>query len=156
MCDPLDRYSADFVPTSTEEDDELRGLLIIDGYSSRNNLNTLKMLRDANIEMIFIPAHMSHLVQPLDLCPFKELKQIFHGWQWSPSWPKVLRHLCDGLQGTLLRYHILAGWEWLLIFSNRFLSWLDHDHGAKLPAPVTRRRLFALEGGKSATTADII
>lgn len=42
-------------------------ILILDAHSSRASPNAIRALQDANMHMITIPAHSSHVLQPLDL-----------------------------------------------------------------------------------------
>ena len=55
-----------------------RAVLIVDGHSSRYDDETFQMLRDENIDLLIIPAHSSHLTQPLDLGLNKHLKAFFN------------------------------------------------------------------------------
>ena len=46
-------------------------LLIIDGHKSHlYNLPFYEAIRDNNVEILMIPPHTSHILQPLDLFPF--------------------------------------------------------------------------------------
>jgi hypothetical protein len=44
-----------------------RALLILDGHPSRRNLTLWKDFAAADVDVVIIPAHTSHLLQPLDL-----------------------------------------------------------------------------------------
>lgn len=55
--------------------DKRRGLLIADGHSSRVNPKLMKAFREAEIDVIIIPAHTSHITQPLDLVFFAIFKR---------------------------------------------------------------------------------
>lgn len=52
-----------------------RGLLIVDGHSSRINPDLWKLFRAENIDVVILPAHTSHITQPLDLCVFSLFKR---------------------------------------------------------------------------------
>ena len=52
-------------------------LLIEDGHSSHVSLNVIKLARDNNIHLLCLPAHPTHLLQPLDVGVFKSLKSNF-------------------------------------------------------------------------------
>jgi len=52
-------------------------VLVADGHRSRYDPETLKMLRDADIDLVILPAHSSHLTQPLDLGLNRLIKQEF-------------------------------------------------------------------------------
>jgi hypothetical protein len=49
-------------------------LLVIDGHSSRENPEAIKLLNDANIQVITFPSHTTHLLQPLDVGVFSSFK----------------------------------------------------------------------------------
>jgi len=44
-----------------------RAVLVVDGHKSRYDFRTFKALREANIDLVILPAHSSHITQPLDL-----------------------------------------------------------------------------------------
>jgi hypothetical protein len=46
---------------------KVRALLLLDAHSSRANSATLEALSAADIDCVTIPAHTSHVLQPLDL-----------------------------------------------------------------------------------------
>ncbi len=46
---------------------ESPALLIVDGHGSRDNPDIEKLLKQHDIDMLVIPAHSSHILQPLDL-----------------------------------------------------------------------------------------
>ena len=41
-------------------------LRIVDDHSTRSNPDTLKLLRGNDIELLVLPAHLTHLLQPFD------------------------------------------------------------------------------------------
>lgn len=49
-------------------------LLIYDGHATHVGINIIKMAREANITIMKIPPHTSHLLQPLDLAVNKSFK----------------------------------------------------------------------------------
>ncbi|KAJ6249112.1 protein derived from transposon [Anaeramoeba flamelloides] len=51
-----------------------RALLILDGYSSRSNPDVLDLFALYNIDCVVIPAHSSHIIQPLDVGVFHSFK----------------------------------------------------------------------------------
>lgn len=55
--------------------DKQRGLLIVDGHGTRTNAGLMQKFRDANIDVIVLPAHTSHITQPLDLVVFGVFKR---------------------------------------------------------------------------------
>lgn len=57
--------------------DEKKFLLVMDGYSAHISYNTLVMIRDHNITVCGLPAHTSHVLQPLDICVFDPVNEKF-------------------------------------------------------------------------------
>ncbi|KAJ6247905.1 protein derived from transposon [Anaeramoeba flamelloides] len=51
-----------------------RALLILDGHSSRSNPDVLDLFALYNIDCVVIPAHSSHIIQPLDVGVFHSFK----------------------------------------------------------------------------------
>lgn len=52
-------------------------LLVLDGHGSHISVDFLWNCKQNNIFCVFFPAHTSHLLQPLDLCPFAQLKDRY-------------------------------------------------------------------------------
>lgn len=52
-------------------------LLIVDGHSSRSTPDALKLLRENDIELLVLPAHLTHLLQPFDVGIAGTLKMLF-------------------------------------------------------------------------------
>ena len=53
-------------------------LLIVDGHKSHlYNLPFYEAIRANNIEILTIPPHMSHIIQPLDSLPFAQFKRAW-------------------------------------------------------------------------------
>lgn len=65
-----------------------RGLLVVDGHSSRWNPELMKTFEDHHIDVVTLVAHTSHIVQPLDALVFSSFKA----------------HLSKGLQIALSTY----------------------------------------------------
>lgn len=55
-------------------------LLIYDGHSTHVGLNIIEEARRANVTILKIPAHTSHVLQPLDVSVMKSFKD-----QWDTS-----------------------------------------------------------------------
>ncbi|KAI5073799.1 hypothetical protein GOP47_0011812 [Adiantum capillus-veneris] len=51
-----------------------RHLLILDGHGSHVSLYVVAKAHDARIDIITLPAHTSHKIQPLDVLVFKSLR----------------------------------------------------------------------------------
>jgi len=52
-------------------------VLVVDGHSSRYNPSTLRYLRRNFIHLLVIPAHSSHILQPLDLTLNRLVKDAY-------------------------------------------------------------------------------
>ena len=75
----------DFIPYVNQQrtnlkDQQSRALLIVDGHSSCTNPVTGKLLLDNFVDLIVLPAHSSHLLQPLDLSVNKFKCQLAKRW----------------------------------------------------------------------------
>ena len=60
-----------------EEIKDQRALLILDGHKSRENAFALQLLSEANVDVLTIPAHTSHILQMFDVAIASPLKRIF-------------------------------------------------------------------------------
>ena len=73
-----------FIPHVEEQkkklDDSIckRAVLVVDGHVPRYDWRTLFMLRKADIDLLILTAHSSHLTQPLDLRLNAEIKRKFN------------------------------------------------------------------------------
>jgi hypothetical protein len=52
--------------------------LILDGHASHSFLKCLDYFRDNGIEMLCLPPHTTHVLQPLDRTVFKPIKTCYH------------------------------------------------------------------------------
>ena len=52
-------------------------LLIEDGHSSHVSIDVIKLARDNGIHLLCLPAHTTHMLQPLDVGVFKSLKSNY-------------------------------------------------------------------------------
>ena len=52
-------------------------LLIEDGHSSHISIDVINLARDNGIHLLYLPAHTTHMLQPLDVGVFKSLKSKF-------------------------------------------------------------------------------
>ena len=55
-----------------------RAVLVVDGHISRYTTRTVELLMEHNIDMVIIPSHSTHVMQPLDLGLFAILKRAFN------------------------------------------------------------------------------
>ena len=60
---------------------ERRLLLILDGHKSHINLEVLIKAKDHGIDMIPLPSHTSHELQPLDKAYFRPFKIAFRAYR---------------------------------------------------------------------------
>lgn len=56
-----------------------RGLLLIDGHSSRINPKLWETFKNNDIDVMTFVSHSSHILQPLDLCVFGAFKSYLRG-----------------------------------------------------------------------------
>ena len=57
-------------------DEEQKAILFLDGHGSRNNQSIMQMYKDAKIDVVIFPSHMTHILQPFDKANAHPLKQI--------------------------------------------------------------------------------
>ena len=62
-------------------------ILIEDGHTSHISISVIEKARESNIYILCLPAHTTHLSQPLDVGVFRSFKEIFR---------KACHHLCKG------------------------------------------------------------
>ncbi len=64
---------------------EHRHLLILDGHNSHVTLDVVREACAAGLDLLTLPAHTSHALQPLDVSVFKPFKQHFREYRdfWS-------------------------------------------------------------------------
>ena len=65
-----------FIPQTAPRDHSAR-LLILDGHGSHETTDFLWKCLEHNIYLLFLPAHTSHILQPLDLTVFSALKRAY-------------------------------------------------------------------------------
>ena len=53
-------------------------LLILDGHSSHISIEVIEFARSNDIHMLCIPAHTTHILQPLDVGVFKSFKSFYY------------------------------------------------------------------------------
>ena len=64
-----------FEPKTRLEDPAARRLLIMDGHGSHITANLIAFCMQTSIDLLILPSHSSHLLQPLDISIFAPLKQ---------------------------------------------------------------------------------
>ena len=58
-----------------------RMLLILDGHKSHVTLEVLLKVKEHGVDMVSLPSHSFHEMQPLDISCFKPFKQSFRGYR---------------------------------------------------------------------------
>ena len=54
-----------------------RHLLVLDGHESHITLEVATLARDAGLDILTLPSHTSHTMQPLDVSVFGPFKKYF-------------------------------------------------------------------------------
>ena len=54
-----------------------KAALVVDGHISRYTVRTVNLLMEHNIDLVILPSHSSHVMQPLDLGLFAYIKRVF-------------------------------------------------------------------------------
>ena len=62
---------------TTEINENNRHLLVLDGHNSHVTLEVVKSAMNSGLDIISLPSHTSHALQPLDVSCFKSFKQTF-------------------------------------------------------------------------------
>ncbi|KAM5526920.1 transposase [Fusarium oxysporum f. sp. phaseoli] len=66
-----------FIPSTKPENENEPRLLILDGYRSHMTEEFLWECYNNNIYLLFLPAHASHVLEPLDVAVFGPLKRAY-------------------------------------------------------------------------------
>lgn len=72
--------------TKTAEEEGQRRLLIVNGHGSHLSARFVQFCLSHNIDLLVLPPHTSHVLQPLDVGVFKDLKKAlswFAKHRWS-------------------------------------------------------------------------
>lgn len=95
-------------------------ILILDGHSSHLSSSVIALARTNNIHIICMPSHSSHVLQPLDVGVFKQVKAewkkvledyfIKHNFQNvnKEHFPSMLKKVCEN---SFRRQYIVTGFE---------------------------------------------
>ena len=67
-----------FLPETAPADNRYR-LLILDGHGSHINVEFQWLCKQHRVDLLYLPAHSSHILQPLDLAPFSVVKSKYQG-----------------------------------------------------------------------------
>ena len=119
-----------------------RGLLIVDGHASRVNAALMKKFQDANIDVVILPAHTSHITQALDLCVFSVFKRNLHiraehkgAHTASEKRTALLTAAQLAFQTAMSHYYIKKSWRRAGIIPLDRNALLDHDCILQVPPP---------------------
>ncbi|KAK8103693.1 transposase [Apiospora kogelbergensis] len=66
-----------FIPHTQPADPDQWRLLVLDGHGSHTTAEFMMACLEAKIFLVYLPAHTSHILQPLDVGPFSTLKRRF-------------------------------------------------------------------------------
>jgi DDE superfamily endonuclease/helix-turn-helix, Psq domain/Tc5 transposase DNA-binding domain len=66
-----------FIPQTTPNDPSEARLLVLDGHGSHETIEFMWECFAHNIQLLFLPPHTSHVLQPLDLAVFSSLKTSY-------------------------------------------------------------------------------
>ena len=58
-----------------------RQLIILNGHKSHIILEVLEMTKESGIDMVSLPSHLNHELQPLDKACFKPFKVAFRAYR---------------------------------------------------------------------------
>ena len=92
-------------------------LLILDGHNSHCTLDVVREARAAGLDILTLPAHTSHALQPLDVSVFKPFKQHFRTYRdfWTsrnlsqPATKSTLAHWVHLALRKALTYENIRG-----------------------------------------------
>jgi len=66
-----------FIPSTQPSSPQEKRLLIMDGHGSHETIDFMFLCIQHNIYLLYLPAHTSHVLQPLDLSVFSPLKRSY-------------------------------------------------------------------------------
>lgn len=115
----LDWFVNLFIPSTSHL--EGKKLLILDGHNSHISLQLIDKAKENNIELLCLPAHTSHLLQPLDVGVYKAVKQawrvLLRDFYKETSYKNVDKVIFPSLMkklaetGCLSRSNAIGGFE---------------------------------------------
>ena len=100
-----------FLPLVSPPSKEDPILLIYDGHASHKNPETIRWAREKGIILFILPAHSSHLLQPLDVAVFGPMKKHYYN--------ECSKYLFNHMGRIITKYEIcaLASTAYLKAFS---------------------------------------
>ena len=72
-----------FLPRTKPPDPNQRRLLVLDGHHSHVTIDFMWLCFQNNVQLLYLPAHCSHVLQPLDLGVFSSLKNAYRRLLYS-------------------------------------------------------------------------
>jgi hypothetical protein len=91
-----------------------RHLLILDGHISHVSVEVVQEARAAGLDLLTLPSHTLHALQPLDVSVFKPFKQFFR--QYRDFW--MSRNLNEGASKEILAQWVSLSLKKALIEGN--------------------------------------
>ena len=94
--------------------------MILDGYNSYTSNNFIWNCFDNNIHLVYLPAHTSHVLQPLDLSVFSPLKHAYRKYlnninTWAESTvvgkQVMLDYILRARREAMTAQNAKAGWK---------------------------------------------
>jgi hypothetical protein len=104
----------EFVCASSSISPSHRHLLIMDGHISHVNVEVVKEAKRVGLDLLTLPSHTPHALQPLDVSVFKPLKQFFK--QYRDFW--MFRNLNEGASKDTLAQWVSLSLKKALTKSN--------------------------------------
>lgn len=96
-------------------------LIVMDGYSCHISFKTLSLFRENGIVVACLPAHTSHVFQPLDVGVFSSLKEefrrllgrrtVFSKHETSNDIFTISESLCKAYQKCVVAHNIIGGFD---------------------------------------------
>jgi transposase len=95
-------------------------VLILDGHKSHTSLDLLVAAREANISLVTLPPHSTHILQPLDRAVFKSMKSNYNrvcSDHMSQSLEQRINHqtwpalFCESFNASMTQYNIKSSFR---------------------------------------------
>ena len=109
-----------FIPLTQPDDPTQQRLLVLDGHNSHTTVDFMWLCHSNKIQVLYLPAHTSHVLQPLDLSIFSPLKHSYrkylnqlNNWSESTVMGKMAMVQCvqKARHDALTSKNIKAGWK---------------------------------------------
>jgi len=108
-----------FEPLTRPEDPTRRRLLVMDGHSSHVTANVIAICMENAIDLLILPPHTSHILQPLDVGVFAPLKRALAAETDAAlrldagRIPRVqwVEMYIRARERALIKHNILSGWR---------------------------------------------